>query len=140
MDNIFDINRNQVVESENQPNGKNVIPVLEESLTIGKEVVETGKVIISKKVNEEEINVNVPVIHEEVTVDKVEVNKYVDTAPEIRYEGETMIVPVVKEVLVVEKRLMLTEELHIRKNRIERTEERVEIVRKEEVTVSREEV
>ncbi len=137
MDNIFDINRKQFVKDEHQPDRKDFIPVLEESIKIHKEFVETGKVIISKKVKEEEVNVSVPLMHEEVTVDKVEVNKYVDTAPEIRYEGETMIVPVVKEVLVVEKRLMLTEELHIRKNIVEKTEERIEKVRKEEVSVSR---
>lgn len=36
-------------------------------------------------------------------------------APEIRTEGDVTIVPVLEEVLVVEKRLVLKEELHIRR-------------------------
>ena len=140
MDNTFDTNRERLPVDENNRNPGDVIPVLEEKLIIGKEIIETGKVIISKKVIEEDINVNIPVIQEEVTVDKVEVNQYVDLAPEIRYEGDTMIVPVVKEVLVVEKRLMLTEELHISKSKKEVTAERIEKVRKEEITVTRKEV
>lgn len=139
MENMFETNLKRLPVEENNRNTRDVIPVLEESLAIGKEVVETGKVIISKKVVEEDITVNIPVVHEEVTVDKIAVNEYVDTAPEIRYDGDTMIVPIVKEVLVVEKRLMLTEELHITKNKKEVTEELVEKVRKEEVTVSRQE-
>jgi stress response protein YsnF len=31
----------------------------------------------------------------------------------VRYEGETMIVPVVREELVVTKRLLLVEEVHV---------------------------
>jgi hypothetical protein len=38
---------------------------------------------------------------------------------EHEYEGETMIVPVIEEVPVVEKRLKLTEELRITKRRIQ---------------------
>ena len=39
----------------------------------------------------------------------------VETAPDVRTEGDLTIVPVVEEVLVVEKRLVLKEELHIRR-------------------------
>ena len=33
--------------------------------------------------------------------------------PQPRYEGNTLVIPVVEEVLVTEKRLMLVEEVHI---------------------------
>jgi stress response protein YsnF len=36
----------------------------------------------------------------------------------VRFEGDTTIVPIVKEVVVVEKALMLVEEVHIRKRSI----------------------
>jgi stress response protein YsnF len=41
--------------------------------------------------------------------------RMVETAPEIRTESDVTILPVVEEVLVVEKRLVLKEELHIRR-------------------------
>jgi Domain of unknown function (DUF2382) len=52
---------------------------------------------------------------ETVEVTRVPVDKMVETAPEIRTEDDVTIVPVLEEVLVVEKRLVLKEELHIRR-------------------------
>ena len=59
---------------------------------------------------------------ETVEVTRVPIDKVVETAPEIRTDGDVTIVPVLEEVLVVEKRLVLKEELHIRR-RVE-TEDR----------------
>ena len=52
---------------------------------------------------------------ETVEVTHVPVDRVVERAPEIRTEGDVTIVPVLEEVLVVEKRLVLKEELHIRR-------------------------
>jgi uncharacterized protein (TIGR02271 family) len=112
-----------------------VIPVIEEQVLIGKKVVESGRVRISKHVSEEKITVNVPVVHEEVEVEKVSVNQFVESAPEVRYEGETMIIPVIREV--VEVRLLLVEELHVTKRRVETQHSEEVTLRKEELTVER---
>jgi uncharacterized protein (TIGR02271 family) len=112
-----------------------VIPVIEEQLRIGKKVVESGRVRISKRVSEEKVTVNVPVVHEEVDIERVEVNQFVDAAPEIRYEGETMIIPVLKEV--VEVRLMLVEELRVTRKKVESVDSQQVVLRREEVTVER---
>ncbi|GAA4451015.1 hypothetical protein GCM10023189_12500 [Nibrella saemangeumensis] len=114
-----------------------IIPVIEEQIHIGKDVVETGRVVISKRVREEEQTVDIPLVSEEMNVERVAVNQYVDTPPAVRYEGETMIIPVLKEVLVVEKRLVLVEELHVTKRQVETTETQRVTLRKEEVTVDR---
>ena len=53
---------------------------------------------------------------EQVEVTRVHVGREVTTAPEVRTEGDVVIVPVLEEVLVVEKRLVLKEELHIRRH------------------------
>jgi stress response protein YsnF len=47
--------------------------------------------------------------------DRAAMGRMVETAPEIRTESDVTILPVVEEVLVVEKRLVLKEELHIRR-------------------------
>ena len=52
---------------------------------------------------------------ETVDVTRVPIDRIVETAPEIRTEGDVTIVPVLEEVLVVEKRLVVKEELHIRR-------------------------
>jgi uncharacterized protein (TIGR02271 family) len=124
--------------AQQQPAHTTPIPVVVEQLQVGKKVVEKGKINVSKKVVSEDITVDVPVLQEEVTVEKKIFNQYIDTAPPAtRQDGDTTIVSVVKEVLVVEKRLMLVEELHITKHRTQTTSPTTETLRKEEVTVSR---
>ncbi len=91
------------------------IKVFEEKATVDKQVVEKGAVRISKKVHQNDEPVNVSVRSEEVTVERVSMNKYVDVAPEVRYEGNTTIVSVIKEVAIVETKLMLVEEVRITK-------------------------
>ena len=114
-----------------------VIPVIEEQLQVDKQVIETGIVRITKQVIEEPETVAIPVFREEVIVDHVAVYQYVDTAPVVRYEGETMIIPVVREVLVTEKKLLLVEEVHVTKKQTT-DQERVDVMlRKEKITVER---
>ena len=115
-----------------------VIPVIEEQLQLSKVWQETGRVQISKTVTEEAVDFNLPVSQEEVIMERIPINEYVDTAPPAsRYEGDTMIIPVIKEVLVVEKRLMLVEELHITKRKTEQIVSGTEMLRKESVTIDR---
>ena len=119
-------------ENKNDPVS---LKVLEEQAQIDKKIVEKGSVRIVKKVNTEDEKVSVPLRSEEVEVERVSINKYVDTLPQVRYEGNTTIVPVVKEVAVVEKRLLLVEEIHIVKKIVTTTEERVIPLLKEDITV-----
>jgi len=65
----------------------------------------------------------------------VPVGRVVSEAPQTRQEGDTLIVPILEEVLVVEKRLMLKEELHIRKQSSERTERQTIRLRSEQVKI-----
>jgi stress response protein YsnF len=75
--------------------------------------------------------------HESVEVTRVPVDRIVDHAPEIRTEGELTIVPVLEEILVVEKRLVLKEELHIRRRATTETAEVLVTLRKQRVVVER---
>ncbi|WP_400190176.1 YsnF/AvaK domain-containing protein [Hymenobacter sp. B81] len=110
--------------SENQPpqppsRPAVVVPVIAEQLRVEKELVETGKVRVSKQVHEEHQVVEMPLVHEELSVEHVPINQYVDVAPPaVRYEGDTTIMPVLREVLVVEKRLLLVEEVRITKRQV----------------------
>jgi len=58
-------------------------------------------------------------------------------APESRIEGDVMIVPVLEEVVVVKKQLVLKEELHITRRRIAERDSRTVTLRREEATVER---
>ena len=116
---------------------KMVIPVIEEEITVGKQVVEAGRVRISKRISEHEELVDVPLFREEVRVERVPVNLFVEAVPQIRQEGDTMIIPVVEEQIIVQKKLLLIEELRVRKEIIEHHQPQTVNVRKEQVEIKR---
>jgi uncharacterized protein (TIGR02271 family) len=72
-----------------------------------------------------------------VIVERVPVGRVVEAAPQVRSEGDTMVVPVLEEVLVVEKRLMLKEEVRITLRRVAETSQQRVTLRSEEVVVER---
>lgn len=81
--------------------------------------------------------VGVPLHEEHAKVKRVRVERWVDEAPQIREQGDTLIVPVVEEVLVLEKRLKLVEEIHVTRTREERVEEHTLELRSEHASVTR---
>ena len=114
-----------------------VIPLVAEQVEFHKRPVETGKVRVTKSVEVQEQVVDVPLQREEVTVERVPVERFVSEVPPVRHEGDTMIVPVMEEVLVVEKRLMVREELRLTTRRTETHEPRTVMLRKEVAHVER---
>lgn len=114
-----------------------VIPVIQEHLTVEKEIVEASKVHVHTKITEEEATVNVPIISEQYEVKRVPVNKVFNIAPSVRYEGDVLIVPVIEEVVVVEKRYKVVEEVHLIKHTIETPFMQQVTLRKEDVQVER---
>ncbi len=81
---------------------------------------------------------SIPLVSESVVVERVAVNKEVDKAPDTRYEGNTMILPVLKEVWVVRKQLVLVEELHITRKTTESILTGEILLREESIDISRE--
>lgn len=117
-----------------------VIPVIEEHIVVDKEVVETGKVIIRKTVTQEEASINIPLIQEGYQVERRPGNEELFLQPPpIRHEGAHMIIPVVREVLVIEKRYEVIEEVRLIKTITEVPYQQEITLLKEEVSVERKE-
>jgi uncharacterized protein (TIGR02271 family) len=114
-----------------------VVPVLVEELEVQKRLVETGTVRLTKVVHEREVQVDEPLWREEVEVTRVPMQRVVEGPVPVREEHGTTILSVVEEVLVVEKRWMLREEIHIRRQRIETHQPQHIMLRSEEVQVER---
>jgi uncharacterized protein (TIGR02271 family) len=114
-----------------------VVPVLAEELEVQKRLVETGKVRITKVVHERETLVDEPLFHDKVAITRVPMQRVVEGPVPVREENGTTIISVVEEVLVVEKRWMLREEIHIHKQRIETHQPQRITLRSEEVQVER---
>jgi uncharacterized protein (TIGR02271 family) len=124
-------------EQDELGNERIVVPVIAEQLDVQRRRYETGRVRISKRVHEREEVVDEPLLQEQVDVQRVEVNRVIDQPVSVRYEGDTMIIPVLEEVLVVEKRLMLKEELRITRRQVTSSQPQAVLLRSEEVIVER---
>lgn len=123
--------------TEEESSAEIVVPVVAEELSVERQQVQTGGVRIAKRVHEEEKTVDEPGFAEEVEVKRVPVGRVLKAPAEVRHEGNTLIVPVMEEILVVEKRLVLKEEIHItRRRRTVHNPQRV-ILRREEAQVER---
>jgi uncharacterized protein (TIGR02271 family) len=110
---------------------------MDEELRVEKVGIATGKVRITTVVDVTEEMARACLEEETVDVERVPIGREVDVAPSMRTEGDVVIFPVVEEILIVEKRLVLKEELHIRR-RV--THENVEVpvtLRKERAVVER---
>jgi uncharacterized protein (TIGR02271 family) len=114
-----------------------IIPVFEEELSVAKRVVETARVRVSRVTHTHEQLVDELLQQEKVEVERVPIDRQVEVMPSVRQEGDVTIVPVVEEVLRVERHLVLKEEVHIR--RVKTTERHQESVtlRRQEAQVTR---
>ena len=113
------------------------IPVVEERLVVDKRAVETGVVRVHVTINEREVLVDEPLIEDRVVVEHVPVNRAVDKPVAARIEGDTTIIPVMKEVLMVRKQLILVEEIRLTTRREEVHRPQRIVLRSEEAHVER---
>ena len=114
-----------------------VLPVIVEELDVQKRPRETGRVRITKRVREQEVLVDEPLLRDEVAIAHVPINRFVEGPVSMRSEGETLIIPLLEEVLVVEKRLLLKEELHLTRRRVATHQPQRVTLRREEAVIER---
>jgi uncharacterized protein (TIGR02271 family) len=111
----------------------------EEELAVGTRERETGAVRVRKRVRTDRERIRVSKKRVDVTVERVPVEREIASTeeevarPEIG--EEEIVIPVVEEEVVVEKRPVIKEEIRIRKEVVEDTEVVEEDVRREEIEV-----
>jgi uncharacterized protein (TIGR02271 family) len=96
-------------------NDESVMRLAAEELSVDKAEVVTGRVRVSTVTHEHEELVDELLAHERVEVERTPVGEQIASMPEIRTEGDVTIIPIVEEVLVVERRLVLKEEVRVRR-------------------------
>lgn len=95
--------------------GETRIPVVEEEARVIKRAARTERVTVHTVPEEEQVVLRDRVRRDHVEVTRIPVGREVAEAPPIRTQGDVTVVPVLEERLVVEKRLFLVEELHLRR-------------------------
>lgn len=114
-----------------------VIPLIEESLIVGKRTVETGKVLLRKTVQEFQQSLDESLAVRTFDVERVVINRSVEAVPGIRSEGQTTVYPVVEERLILTKELILKEEIHVTQRDTERRDTQVVTLQREHIEVER---
>ena len=106
----------------------------EERLNVGKQTVQSGEVGLHKEVIEEQQNVDVPVNHEEVWVER---RPYGEERPTDASVGqdETFRVPVREEQVVTNKQTVETGEVALGKRTVQDQQRVSDTVRREEARV-----
>ncbi len=94
-----------------------VIPLVEEHVSTATREVETGRVRVTTKVDLREELARAELARDEVEVERVAKDLEIQDVPAIRQEGDATIIPIVEERLVVQKTLVLVEEIHLRRRR-----------------------
>ena len=113
------------------------VPVVEERAVVRKRKKVTGAVRVRTLVREDERLVDEPLAAERVEVERVPVDRWVEAPVPVRQEGETTIVTLHEEVVVVETRLRATEEVHLVRRRATRRAPQRVTLRREEAVVER---
>jgi uncharacterized protein (TIGR02271 family) len=111
------------------------LPLMEEELVAHKELREVGAAEIHKQIEEVPGRLEIEAFREEVEVEHVPVGRVVTERIEPYEEDGVLIVPVYEEQLVVTKRLVLREQLRIRRVGTTETHLFEDTLRRERVTV-----
>jgi uncharacterized protein (TIGR02271 family) len=90
-----------------------VVPVLQEQMHVDAKPVTTGGVRVTKHVQSHNELVEQQLRTSHADVKRVKTNRVVDGPQPAQRVGNTLIIPVVSEVIHVEKRWVVTEEIHI---------------------------
>jgi uncharacterized protein (TIGR02271 family) len=113
------------------------LTLLAEELSVGKESVETGRLRVSKQTHTREVAVDESLRRESAEIETIPIGRRIFEMPSVRHEGETIVVPIVEEILHTERRLILKEEVRItRRKTTEQIHDRVTL-RYQEAVVTR---
>lgn len=108
-----------------------------EQLAVGKQEVESGEVDVHKFVKEELVQKVVPVKHDEVVIERRPLIGVAESNAEIKVEDEIVRIPLHREQIVTQKRIIPTEEIIIRKKSVTEKQIVSDILRSEDIEAAK---
>lgn len=123
--------------SEDRRTAEEIIPVIQEDVVIGTERATTGTVRVRTVIHQDEHAIDEPVTMTDVEVKRVPVDLWTDEPIADRVEGDTRIISVHREEVIVQRRLHVVEEVHVTLRRREERHREIVRTRQTQVVVDR---
>ena len=114
------------------------IPLHVEEVSVSRREVEKANVQIALITGTREQLVDKELTHVRVEIERVPIGRTIDVVPSISQEGDTTIIPVVEEMVVVERRLVLKEEVRVRRVSTKERHQETVVLRQQEAVITRE--
>jgi stress response protein YsnF len=124
--------------SEARPDPDEIaVPLRAEELVISRRKVEGDVVRVATVTREREHQIDEELRHHRVEITRVPIGRRVDSAPPVREEGDVTIMSVLEEIVIVERQLILKEEIHIRQVRTTEKYRELVVLREQDAMISR---
>jgi uncharacterized protein (TIGR02271 family) len=114
-----------------------VIPVVREEAAVARERVESGVVRVRKTVREQVVTIDEPMLHDEVDIEHVPINRPVAALEPPREEDDVLVIPVYEEVVTVQRQWVLKEEIRLRRREVSTRHREEVVLREEQASVER---
>jgi uncharacterized protein (TIGR02271 family) len=113
------------------------VPLRAEELVVSRRKVEGEVVRVATLTREREQQIDEELRRDRVEITRVPIGRRVESAPPVREEGDVTIMPVVEEIVVVERQLILKEEIHIRQLRTTERHRQTVVLRQQDAVITR---
>ena len=114
------------------------IPLHVEEVSVSRGEIKKANVQIALNTRTREQLIDEELTHVRVEIERVPIDQPVEAVPPIRQEGDITIIPVVEEVVIVERRLVLKEEVRVRRVSTKEQHQETVVLRQQEAVVTRE--
>jgi uncharacterized protein (TIGR02271 family) len=114
------------------------VPLHEEEISVSRREIKKANVQVALVTGTREQLIDEELTHVRVEIQRVPIDRTVEVAPPIRQDGDITIIPVVEEIVVVERRLVLKEEVRVRRVSTKEQHQETVVLRQQEAVVTRE--
>ena len=124
-------------DQERQPKDLR-IPLHVEEVSVSRREIKKANVRIALITGTREQLIDEELTHVRVEIERVPIGRTIDVVPPISHEGDITIIPVVEEMVVVERRLVLKEEIRVRRVSTKEQHQETVVLRQQEAVITRE--
>jgi stress response protein YsnF len=114
-----------------------IVPVHTERAEMTRRSTVTGRFTVSTVTKARDELIDELLTNEHAEIERVPIRQLVDEVPGIREEGDTTVIPVVEEVLIVERRLFLKEEVRVRREKTMTRHQQTVTLRDQDAVITR---